>query len=438
MLQDFTQKKFNDYIAIVKFTEDKITLRSIKESGLPPFIINFIDCTLSDGQNSLSKKEFSQILNKAIVFNINYIIKPKNTLLKFLFGEVETRPVDFIRSRLDYFQFYGYYIDHITDFIDLNSPETISLNQVKHLIDEINAKILAEVNDTSNGDSQRLNLVKLLYYFFHDLPGNNPINIKIPKKILSVYLQDKGFTEIKARVDNFFSDEIFIQEAIDLMNPSKKKSSKISPEEDLSDEKVKDIVTKAKTDLVNTNIIKTNIINKESSNEDVEKTLQPKEELPDIAKIPDTSKLPDITPIREAEVKMPDITDKKVIDDEIYSDDLLLASQINDLIPPIPLTDEEMKEKVINKIFHKERDRKKIIKKLFNKDEHLFKNTLSAILDKENWIQASDFIANFYDSLKIDYYSYEAVKFVDLLDLYFKDKIESSTEEMYQKTGNAS
>src|SRR5205085_195995 len=195
MLQDFTQKKFNDYIAIVKFQEDKVTLRGIKESGLPPFIINFLDCSLSDGQNSLNKKEFNQLLNKAIVFNINYIIKPKNTLLKFLFGEVETRPVDFIRSRLDYFQFYGYYIDHITDFIDLNTPETISLNQVRHLIDEINSKILAEVNDTSNGDSQRLNLVKLLYYFFHDLPGNNPINIKIPKKILSVYLQDKGFAE---------------------------------------------------------------------------------------------------------------------------------------------------------------------------------------------------------------------------------------------------
>ncbi len=46
-------------------------------------------------------------------------------------------------------------------------------------------------------------------------------------------------------------------------------------------------------------------------------------------------------------------------------------------------------------------------------------------------------MAELYDSLKIDYYSYEAVKFVDLLEAYFKDKAESITEDKYKKTGNA-
>ncbi len=59
MLQDFTQKKFDDYIAIVKFPEDKISLRNINESGLPPFIINFFDCNLSDRADFIKAKKNS-------------------------------------------------------------------------------------------------------------------------------------------------------------------------------------------------------------------------------------------------------------------------------------------------------------------------------------------------------------------------------------------
>ncbi len=59
---------------------------------------------------------------------------------------------------------------------------------------------------------------------------------------------------------------------------------------------------------------------------------------------------------------MPDITGKKIVDDEIYSDDLLFASQINDLIPPIPQTDEEIKAKLIDKIFSREKTGKKLLK----------------------------------------------------------------------------
>ena len=99
----------------------------------------------------------------------------------------------------------------------------------------------------------------------------------------------------------------------------------------------------------------------------LKKHYSPRKKLPEIAKLPDTSELPDIKSIREAEVKMPDITDKKIVDDEIYSDDLLFASQINDLIPPIPLTDEEIKAKLIDKIFLKKKTEKKLSKSFLTK-----------------------------------------------------------------------
>src|SRR6266540_762955 len=100
MLQDFVKKKFDDYRELVEFSSGTTSFRKIRHSNLPAFIINFFECSETSKDAALSRKEFDGLLNKAIIFNVNYIIKPKHTLLKFLFGDVETKPVEFITSRL--------------------------------------------------------------------------------------------------------------------------------------------------------------------------------------------------------------------------------------------------------------------------------------------------------------------------------------------------
>src|SRR5688572_13190291 len=203
MFQDFAKKKFVDYLALLEFPAGRISFNQLRSSTLPPFIISFFEYYVPKQNVPLDKRDFEEILNKAIIFNINYIIKPKNTILKFLFGDVETRPVHFIRERLKYFQFYGYYVSQIEDFIAINGLEVVASTHVEHLVNEINKRLLEEISQQGS-EPQRMNLVKLLYYFFHDLGDNNPINIKIPQKILSVYFGDKGYYDIKRRVDGFF------------------------------------------------------------------------------------------------------------------------------------------------------------------------------------------------------------------------------------------
>lgn len=245
MFQDFAKKKFDDYLALLEFPAGRVSFSAIRTSTLPPFIISFFEFYIPNKSIPLNKNEFEDILNKAIVFNINYIIRPKNTILKFLFGDVETRPVHFIRERLKYFQFYGYYVTQIDDFISINSLEVVSSSHVEHLVNEINRRLFEEISQPGS-EQQRMNLVKLLYYFFHDLGTNNPINIKIPQKILSVYFNDKGYYDIKKRVDGFFSSEIFIQEAMELMDPETRRSQAPASEIDVSDDKMQEIITKAK------------------------------------------------------------------------------------------------------------------------------------------------------------------------------------------------
>lgn len=403
MFQDFAKRKFNDYLALLEFPAGRISFGHLRKSPLPPFVINFFEYYISDKNTPLNKNDFEEILHKAIVFNINYIIKPKNTILKFLFGDVETRPVHFIKERLKYFQFYGYYVTQIMDFINVNSLEVVSSSHAEHLINEVNKKIFEEISGKGS-DSHRMNLVKLLYYFFHDLGDNNPINIKLPKKILSVFFQDKGYLEIKKRVDDFFSDEIFIQEAIELMDPETKKSSKAKPDVGVSDEEIKEIVIKAKTGL----------IDKESSNKEVEKILQAEEELPgEIGEL-------NIEIIREQESKLPELEKSRlIVDEEIYSDDLMFVSQFNSLSLPVQITEDELKQKKINDLFCEETYKKKIIKNIFNKDENMFKDSVNNVLSKGSWPEASSLIEELFNKRKVDYFSEEAVKFVDILQSHF-------------------
>jgi len=405
MLQDFVKKKSADYFKLVDFTDGKTSLRKIRESNLPAFITNFIECTLRTKEAPVLQSAFSEILNKAVIFNVNYIIKPKGTLLKFLFGDVETRPCEFIKERLAYFQFYGYYVSQIGDFISINSLDIVSVSQIEHIIDEVNKKLLEEVSDAATPDSERLNLVKLLYYFFVDLTDNNPINIQLPKQILSVFLADKGFNDIKTRVDNFFSEEIFIQEAIELMKPPKKRGrpKKIVPA--AADKEAKESPEKPKT----------HIIDKDSSNKDLEKALEPEQ------KLPDETKIPDVKSIRQREVSIPEVEKKKLaVNEEIYSDDLLFASKFNEIAPAQEqVTDEEYKDKLLRELFGEQNLRKRIIKKIFSKSETSFNNTVKDILSSPKWDDAIPSIDNLFIVNRVNFYSEEAVKFVDVLHTHF-------------------
>ncbi len=413
IFEDFANKKYGDYISLIQFSEGKTHLNLVRESSLPPYIVNFFECSLKNKPAVITKAEFESILNRAVVFNINYVIKPGSTLLKFIFGEVETRPVSYVRDRLRYFQFYNYYIDQIEDFIYMNSPATVSVNQIEMLIKEVNKNILDEISNPANGDSRRLNLIKLLYVFFLDLVKNNPINIKLSKKILSVFFRDKGFTEIQQRIDRFFTYEIFIQEAIELMKPALKKAEKVEAE--IDENRVKEILSKAKT----------NLINAESSNKDIKVALETDENAPKPEEIINVENLQGIKTIRKSEM-VPESTledtPAEKTEEEIYSEDLILESKLNEAVFAEPDTKEEQKEKLFNELFCEEAYRKKILRKMFNRNETAFKDFVNNLVEESDWKSASLKIDEYFTNMNADYFSEEAVKFVDIMDYYFKNR----------------
>src|SRR5437867_966493 len=142
MFEEFSKRKCAEYLKHVEFSNNEIYFKDVKQSNFPPYITNFFDCSLKRKKIAINKDEFEKLLQNAVVFNINYVIKPRATLLKFLFGSTDARPTEYILERLRYFQFYRYYTDAIIEFVQLHSPPIISISQAEKLLDEINKKIL--------------------------------------------------------------------------------------------------------------------------------------------------------------------------------------------------------------------------------------------------------------------------------------------------------
>lgn len=403
---------------MLEFPAGRITFGKIWSSPLPPFITSFLENYFPSHSTPIDKKDFEDVLNKAIIFNINYIIKPKSTLLKFLFGGRETRPASYILNRLKYFQFYGYYITNIEDFIAVNSPEFVSCNQIEHLLNEVNRSLYAEISG-NNKTAHRMNLVKLLYYFFHDLGENNPINIKLPKKILSSYFSDKGYSEIKKKIDGFFSDEIFIQEAVELIDPENKKLPKEPVYDEDTEKQINNLIFKARADFISKENSDIEIGRILKSDEPVNDALN--DDIPEInirlIRQQESEKNLTSKPKKTAEViSLPKMS---INEDEIYSDDLLFATQFSEIEPPAPPSSEELRKRLIDDLFCESTYRKKIIKRIFRKNEDEFKIQVNKILDSGTWREASTVIDELFKVKKVKLFSDEAVKFVDIFQNHF-------------------
>jgi hypothetical protein len=402
MIQDFAKRKFDEFIAMVEFPAGRISIQNILNSNLPVYISNFIINCPADKNLPINKNDFENYLNKSIVFNINYIIKPKNTILQFLFGELETRPASYIFNRLQFFQFYEFYITSIKNFINVNNLQVASRTQIEHLINEINKIILDEINNDESGVHQ-LNLIKLLYYFFYDLTENNPINIKLPKKILSAFFADKNFTEIKSRIDSFFSNDIFIQEAVDLMKPDFINPKHTAKQYTEIDEKVDVFIKQAKEKIINSNQTENDIekvIADEELNQEINIKLVREHTKEDNSKIHNYEKLS--------------------FDEKLYSDDLIFETQLPQINTQIENKNKDKFSNIIDELFYKTNYKKKIIKRIFKNNEDNFNSFIKKIIEQNSWQTASELLNDYYYNNKINLFSEEAVNLVDIIESYFK------------------
>ncbi|MFC2092799.1 hypothetical protein ACFLSV_02765 [Bacteroidota bacterium] len=403
MIESLAKEKFKQEREKIE-NIDNLSLQDIRKSSLLPFVKKFI---LVEAEEIMNEATLNNLIAKAIKLDINYTLRPKWTLINYLFVDADSKNAKEILRKIKIFQFYSYYTDLITDYINDISISHITNSKVRELIDEVNSVLYEKLTTDVTSIKIRnffLQIFKLKYQQNSDIT----LSSNIPFQFIRLFLEDKSFEDIleKFHVIDRISDGI----ELDLKTIIKVLTNKYSMsfDEHFPLEEVRETIEVKKQEVLDI---------------DIEKEL----------------------PIKEKDII--DLKHKKTAEESVYSKDLLQAKRDSikvektkedtpQKIKPELTDTSKQRIPVLSKSHVSEKDvlpkKTERIKRLFKKDElfHIAKKvfrssklsmyqSFNELEELNSWEEATGFLKAHFAKNNVDLYHKDVVLFVDVLNEYF-------------------
>jgi len=151
----------------------------------------------------LSFEYISKLILHASSFTINYLVRPKWTLKKFIYDEGEHRTSGEIKQILNYVYYYNYLKKILISYINSKKILSLNLQEFEELLDKID-KIGVETN-LSNILSTALNSMAD-FFNIGELQKN-----KIPLQAIELFLEEKNLEQHLRRIRIAFGDDLTIK-----------------------------------------------------------------------------------------------------------------------------------------------------------------------------------------------------------------------------------
>lgn len=191
MFEEIVEKKYKP----LKEIADGLTVissESIKNSDLPLYAINFL---ISEQAEISDRNLLNSQLEKSVKLIVNYSLRPKWTIINYLFGGFDSKPADEILRKSEVFRFYRYYVDLISNHIKDNALMFITQDDVKYLTDEANKVVLDKlINNTSSIKIK--NFFSQIYKLKYGDDKEINLDWSVPFLFIKLFLEDKGFNDL--------------------------------------------------------------------------------------------------------------------------------------------------------------------------------------------------------------------------------------------------
>lgn len=201
-----------------------------------PEITNYFNLI---GDEIKQTKKFSlEYLNKLLLqsssFIVNYLVRPRWALIKFLFGNETEKSVSELKQVLNYVYFYSYLRDTLLSYFDKKNLVAVTAEEAEELIGKIDDLSLDQYRSSIFN-----NAIESISSF---LNTGNVQTDKIPVQAVLFFLKDKNlFNHIEAFQNEFNIDEnraVLINDVKKLLNNIEFSASNI--EQEPQDEYVED------------------------------------------------------------------------------------------------------------------------------------------------------------------------------------------------------
>jgi len=384
----------------------------VRKSELSPFVKNFI---FNETQEITENDFLDELIEKGVKLMFNYTIRPKWTLLNYVYGSMESKSDNELRHKLKVFTFYKFYPDTIINYIDEETHLYVSKNKVELLLNDTNEVLYNKLTTDISGVKIKnflLNVFKLKY------ENEADINLEsaIPFSFIKIFLEDKGYDDLLEKFDviSNLKENTLVSYKDIIKVLTDKYTAHETKHEEKPDEKIYEQTEnkeEATTDAQSNDEVFEPIIIPEHREEKIEVEL----------------------PKKEAKEKKPAKKEINYSKYDIYSDDLVKERDAKE---------KEEKEKELEEeteIFAEAEDNELgdqyQIKRLFNEKElnslrdkvyggskTAMRNSFRELAKAGSWKDASNHIKNLFNEQKVNIYNKQVVKFIDALQEHFNSK----------------
>lgn len=423
MFEEIVESKYRP-LKIISDGIKNICADEIKLSDLPAYAANFI---LAEQPGVNDRNSLNALLEKSVKLIVNYTLRPKWTLVNYLFGSFDSKPSDEILKKIEVFGFYRYYVDLISNNIKDNALMFITQDEVIDLIAEANRVVLDKlVKDTSSIKIK--NFFSQVYKLKYGDDREINLDWSIPFLFIKLFLEDKGFqgliekfriipglddsmeiemkTAIKVLTDKYYVNDDFFVPKDPVPAPEKTDSAEVIKDEEkhaytfseipgkfdlteeLKKEKQEEIVTPVKNKIV---------IEEE----------KPKGIIRIIKNIPAKR--------FHREKKQEDAPKKE----EIKTEENIPVSESNEEKPERDYSEGGISDKYKIKHLFKQDEMNAIMKKVFKGSKSLMYEAFEELEKFRTWNEASEYLKEIYLKNKVDLYNKQVVLFTDLLNDHF-------------------
>ncbi len=228
-------KKEISFISDLNFNKlqvlgERLTIKDINQSKLHPALIKFIN-TAIDKEIFLDRKKIEsdsvfdysgdrinnyfsliseeikrtqnfdlklikQILQDAIIFNINYLTKPNRTLINFVFGQHEVKAIDEIIINVSHAYYYRYLQKILFTYFEKKKTLLMRRDEFASLLNRID-----QISKETHLEDSLVTAINSMANFF-DTNSNG--SEKLPLQAIKFYLQEKRLPEFITKIEEKF------------------------------------------------------------------------------------------------------------------------------------------------------------------------------------------------------------------------------------------
>ncbi|MBS1518543.1 MAG: hypothetical protein JSS91_10700 [Bacteroidetes bacterium] len=415
---------------------ESLTKEIIVKSGVSDFTKNYLNYYYSEDTGA---DEIRSMIVKSNKLYFNYALRPKWTLINFLFNNFESRSPAEILKKLSLFPFYKYYTDAVSDFINDNSMIFITKTEIEKIIDVTNDAIYKKLTVDISGE--KIKNVLLQLFILNDF-AEDKYNLEsvIPFSFLKIFLADKNYVELISKFnvisDIKDDDNIELKDIIKVLSGKYYSSEpvekeKVYPASENSSanpvsEKVKipvDIEIPEKKEISAGEIERTTekIIDEQDNNDSgsfkIKKTIVNNDIIKTAADQESVKKEGKVSPVERSGDS--DETLKKTESREKSGSEMIKAPVQE---KPLTVIDKPVKSGIDFKELFSEKELESILSKVYNSNLISRQRSFDKLNNYKTWFEAFNHLKEVFKNNKVDIYNKDVLKFVDVLNDHFQDK----------------